>query len=130
MNKKDFKVERFRSGGNGGQNVNKVESAVRITHIPTGLVAQSQNERSQSQNYKEAMRVLNERIRAQGDAERADNLNQIRRAAIGNGRVRTYNLITNTITDYVRDIKMTGARDVLDGRLDLLGGCSCQRDAI
>lgn len=120
MNKKDFKVERFRATGNGGQNVNKVETAVRITHIATGLSATSQSERSQSQNYKKAMATLQDRIRAENDRKRAENLNDFRKEQMQRGRVRTYNLITNMLTDDVRGVKGRFAREVLDGNLDLL----------
>lgn len=120
MNKKDFKIERFRATGNGGQNVNKVESAVRITHLPTGLSATSQDERSQSQNYRKAMATLLERIAEQKASEDAFEKNEARKAQIFGGRVRTYNLITNLVTDEVRGVKARVAREVLDGNLDLL----------
>lgn len=119
VNKKEFKIERFRSGGNGGQNVNKVETAIRITHLPTGLKAQSQDERSQSRNQEKAMEALLERI-----AEREalhDKLEKARaRAEQHKGRVRTYNLISNQVTDNIRNVKIMGAREVLDGRLELI----------
>ena len=120
MNKKDFKVERFRASGNGGQNVNKVESAVRITHLPTGLSATSQDERSQGQNYKKAMATLLTRIAEQEATEKAFEKNESRKAQIFGGRVRTYNLITNLVTDDVRGIKKRVAREVLEGNLELL----------
>lgn len=119
MNKKEFKIERFRSGGNGGQNVNKVETAVRITHIPTGLKAQSQDERSQSQNYEKAMDTLLKRIEEHDALQK--RLEKARmRSEMHTGRVRTYNLVSNQVTDNVRNIKVMGARDVLEGHLEIL----------
>lgn len=120
MNKKDFKVDRFRATGNGGQNVNKVESAVRITHIPTGLSATAQDERSQSQNYKRAMATLLARIKEREAQQKALEKNENRKVQMGKGRVRTYNLITNLVTDDVRGTKVRAAKEVLEGNLDLL----------
>lgn len=122
MNKKDFRVDRFRASGNGGQNVNKVESAVRITHLPTGLVATSQDERSQGRNYKKAMETLLGRIADQESRAKADQRNDLRREQQNRGRVRTYNLITNLMTDNIRGVKAPIAREVLDGDLDLIPG--------
>lgn len=122
MNKKDFKIDRLRSSGKGGQNVNKVETAVRITHIPTGLVATSQDQRSQSQNQKNAMRTLLDRIADQENADKAKALNDSRVEQMNRGRVRSYNLITNLVTDNVRGVKISAAREILDGNLDLIYG--------
>lgn len=119
MNKKDLKIETFRSKGNGGQNVNKVESAVRITHIPTGLVATSQDERSQAQNKKKALAALEERIEAAESAKKAQEINEFRQDQLNNGRIRTYNFITDTVIDH-RSGKRARLKDVLSGRLDLV----------
>lgn len=117
----DFKVERFRSTGKGGQNVNKVETAVRITHLPTGLVAACQDQRSQTQNYKSAMATLQQRIKEHTEFEKHMRKNKFRVEQMNKGRVRTYNLITNTVTDHVRNVKIQGADKVLEGHLELLG---------
>lgn len=120
MNKKDFKIDRFRSSGKGGQNVNKVETAIRITHIPTGLSATSQDQRSQHQNKKIAMATLLERIEEQKAADKAKQKQDVRQEQMNRGRVRTYNLVTNLVTDNARDIKIHAAKEVLDGNLDLV----------
>lgn len=122
MNKKDFKIDRFRSSGKGGQNVNKVETAIRITHLPTGLTATSQDQRSQSQNQRAAMKTLLERIDEQEKEEKAKQKNDLRQEQMNRGRVRTYNLITDLVTDNVRGVKTVGAKEVLDGNLDLIYG--------
>jgi peptide chain release factor 1 len=117
--KKDLKVERYRATGNGGQNVNKVESAVRITHLPTGLVAQSQDERSQKQNYNKAMSVLLSRIDEREKREKHDKLNEFRQQALDNGRIRTYNYITKMVTDH-RTGKQYRLQDFADAKINFM----------
>jgi peptide chain release factor 1 len=100
----DLKIDTYRAGGPGGQNVNKVSSAIRITHMPTGLVVQCQDESSQHKNKSKAMRILKARLYDQAltkaEAERARE----RRGQIGTGdrnmRVRTYNYPQNRVTDH------------------------------
>ncbi len=122
MNKKDFKIDRFRASGKGGQNVNKVETAIRITHLPTGLIATSQDQRSQGQNYKKAMATLLGRIAEQEAQTKADEKNEARREQINRGRVRTYNLVTNLVTDDARGLKIRAAKEILEGELELIFG--------
>lgn len=119
MNKKDFKIETFRATGNGGQNVNKLETGVRITHLPTGLSASCQDERHQGQNKRRAFKVLLERIEEHEQEQKKEAVDEIR-SKLYKGRVRTYNMITGLVTDNVLGVKVHGAQDVLDGHLELL----------
>lgn len=118
----DVRVDVFRSTGPGGQGVNTTDSAVRITHVPTGLVVTCQDERSQIKNRAKAMKILQARLlaKAQGeaDAERADR----RRSMVGTGdrseRIRTYNFPQNRLTDHRVTLTLYRLHDVLDGDLD------------
>ncbi|MCY9782280.1 peptide chain release factor 1 [Nocardiopsis sp. EMB25] len=118
---KDLRIDVYRSSGPGGQSVNTTDSAVRITHIPTGIVASCQNEKSQLQNKEQAMRILRARIyaeaQASADAEAAAERKSQVRTVDRSERVRTYNFPENRISDHRVGYKAYNLDQVLDGEL-------------
>ena len=120
----DLRIDLYRASGPGGQKVNKTESAVRLTHLPSGMVVQSQDERSQQRNRDRAMRVLKARLldhyRAQDAAKTADD----RRSQIGSGdrseRIRTYNFPQNRMTDHRINLTLYQLDRVIEGDMDTL----------
>lgn len=120
----DLRVDVFRSTGPGGQSVNTTDSAVRITHLPTGLVVTCQDEKSQHKNRAKALRVLRSRLYDLRQREREAELQQTRRSMVGRGdrseKVRTYNFPEARITDHRIDLKVHQLARVLEGELELL----------
>jgi peptide chain release factor 1 len=122
INDNDLKVDVFRSSGPGGQSVNTTDSAVRITHLPTGIVVSCQNEKSQLQNKEQAMRVLRARLLAQAEADADARASAERRSQVRtvdrSERVRTYNFPENRVSDHRVNYKSQNLDQVIDGDLD------------
>ncbi len=120
----ELEIDVFRSTGPGGQSVNTTDSAVRITHKPTGLVVTCQDEKSQLQNREKAMRILRSRLLQQEQERQAGELAATRRAQVGGGgrseKVRTYNFKENRVTDHRIGLTLYKLDQVLDGALDEL----------
>ncbi len=120
----DLKLDFFRAGGKGGQNVNKVSSAVRITHIPSGIVVSCQDERSQARNRQKAMKVLAARLLDLETRSRRNQTAEKRRRQIGTGerseKIRTYNFPQNRVTDHRVGISLYNLQSLIQGDLDPL----------
>jgi len=120
----DLKVDVFRAGGHGGQHVNVTDSAVRITHIPTGVVVSCQDERSQLKNKVRAMKILRARILKIKRAEEQKKLGDQRRSQIGSGdraeKIRTYNFPQNRVTDHRIGLSIHNLIEILEGNLDFV----------
>ncbi|GAA2456868.1 peptide chain release factor 1 [Agromyces soli] len=122
LNQNDLKIDVYRSSGPGGQSVNTTDSAVRITHLPTGIVVSMQNEKSQLQNREAAMRVLRARLLARQQEELAAAASDARRSQIRSmdrsERIRTYNFPENRIADHRTGYKAYNLDQVMNGALD------------
>lgn len=120
----DLKIETFRAGGPGGQHMQKNETAVRITHIPTGITVACQDERSQYQNKVQALRILRARLWELEERKRQGELQEARRRQIGTGdrseKIRTYNFPQNRVTDHRINFTTYRLQEILDGDLDIL----------
>jgi peptide chain release factor 1 len=118
----DLRIDVYRSSGPGGQSVNTTDSAVRITHLPTGIVASCQNEKSQLKNKEQAMRILRSRVLAAAQEEADAAASAERRSQIRtvdrSERIRTYNFPENRISDHRVNYKAYNLDQVLDGDLD------------
>jgi peptide chain release factor 2 len=122
INPVDLKIDTYRSGGAGGQHVNKTESAIRITHIPTGIVVQCQNERSQHSNKASAMKILKAKLFEKYQAEQLENISELRGdqgdIAWGN-QIRSYVFCPYTmVKDHRTDVETGNVVAVMDGDLD------------
>ena len=119
---KDLQIDTYRSGGAGGQHVNKTESAIRITHLPTGLVVQCQDERSQLKNKEKAMRVLKSRLLELYQSEKDAKEAGARKSMVGSGdrseRIRTYNFPQGRVTDHRINLTLYRLESFLDGDMD------------
>jgi peptide chain release factor 1 len=122
INPNDLKVDVYRSSGPGGQSVNTTDSAVRITHLPTGEVVACQEERSQLQNKERAMRILRARLLERAQREQQEKIAAERRSAVGTGdrseKIRTYNYPQNRVTDHRINMSLQKLPQVMEGDLD------------
>jgi len=122
INPADLKIETYRASSAGGQHVQKTESAIRITHLPTGLVATCQDERSQHQNREKAMRVLRAHLLERMQAEQQSEITAARRSQVGTGerseKIRTYNFPQDRVTDHRIGMTFHNMPSLLDGEID------------
>ncbi len=122
INPEDLRIDLYRSSGRGGQHVNTTDSAVRITHLPTGMVVTCQDERSQHKNKAKAMKVLRSRLLEKETQEQADRISQGRKSMVGTGdrseRIRTYNFPQSRVTDHRIGLTLYKLDVILTGELD------------
>ena len=122
INKGDLRVDTFRASGAGGQHVNKTDSAIRLTHLPSGLVVECQDERSQHKNRAKAMSVLQARLTAVQDEAVAKEQSDQRKSLVGSGdrseRIRTYNFPQGRVTDHRINLTLYKLGEVMEGSLD------------
>lgn len=122
INPSDLQIDTYRAGGAGGQHVNKTESAIRITHLPTGVVVECQDERSQYKNKDKAMKVLKSRLLEAKREEQNTAVAEERRLQVGTGdrseRIRTYNYPQNRLTDHRIGLTLYRLDDILNGNID------------
>ena len=122
LDMKDLRIDTFRSSGAGGQHINKTSSAIRVTHLPTGMVVECQNERSQFQNKDKALEILRSRLLAQKQKQQQDAINASRQGQVGTGdrseKIRTYNFPQDRCTDHRIGLTVHNLEKIMDGNLD------------
>ncbi len=122
INKADLRIDTFRSSGAGGQHVNKTDSAIRITHLPSGIVVECQDERSQHKNRSRAMSLLHAKLTDQAQQAAAQEVSDTRRKLVGTGdrseRIRTYNYPQGRVTDHRINLTVYKLAEVMEGALD------------
>jgi peptide chain release factor 1 len=122
LNPSDLRIDTFRASGAGGQHVNKTDSAIRVTHLPTGIVAECQDDRSQHRNKAKALAVLAARLREKDRSERAAKEAATRKGLIGSGdrsdRIRTYNFPQGRLTDHRINLTLYKLQSIMEGDLD------------
>ena len=122
LDEKELKIDTYRASGAGGQHVNVTDSAVRITHIPTGTVVSCQEERSQHKNKEKAMRLLSAKLVEEKRRKAAEEMSTLRSSQVGSGdrseRIRTYNFSQNRVTDHRIDLTLYKLSMIMDGDLD------------
>ena len=134
INPADLRIDTFRASGAGGQHINKTDSAVRITHLPTGIVVECQDDRSQHRNKAQAMSVLAARINDAKQREQQQKIASQRKSLIGSGdrseRIRTYNFPQGRITDHRINLTLYKIDAIMDGDLDeLVSGLTAEHQA-
>jgi peptide chain release factor 1 len=134
LNPAELKIDTFRASGAGGQHVNKTDSAIRITHLPTGIVVECQDSRSQHKNREQAMNVLAARIKDKQMREQNAKTAATRKSLIGSGdrseRIRTYNFPQGRVTDHRINLTLYKIQAIMDGDLDeLTGALSAEHQA-
>ncbi len=122
VNPADLRIDTYRSSGAGGQHVNKTESAIRITHLPTGIVVECQDERSQHKNRARAMALLQARLLSIAQEKQVSEQAASRKLQVGSGdrseRIRTYNFPQNRLTDHRINLTLYQLDEVMEGNLD------------
>ncbi len=131
LNPAELRIDTFRASGAGGQHVNKTESAIRVTHLPTGIVVECQDSRSQHKNREKALSVLAARIRDKQMSEQQAKTASTRKTLIGSGdrsqRIRTYNFPQGRVTDHRINLTLYKIERIMDGELDeLLNGLAAE----
>ena len=134
INPADLRIDTYRASGAGGQHINKTDSAVRVTHLPTGIVAECQDDRSQHRNKAKALQVLSARIQDKERSERAAKDAALRKGLIGSGdrsdRIRTYNFPQGRLTDHRINLTLYKLDKVMEGDLgDVVGALQAAREA-